>query len=29
MGELADMELPTEVYGSPTATVEEDHMAGL
>jgi hypothetical protein len=29
-GELADAELPTEVYGSPTTAVEEeDHAAGL
>jgi hypothetical protein len=29
MGELADAELPVEVYGSPNAVVEEDHAAGL
>jgi hypothetical protein len=30
VGELADAELPTEVYGSPTATaMKEDHVAGL
>jgi hypothetical protein len=30
LGELADMELPAEVYGSPTATiVVEDRAAGL
>jgi hypothetical protein len=30
IGELADAELPAEVYGSPTATEEEeDHMAVL
>jgi hypothetical protein len=29
-GELADAELPTEVYDSPTAiAAKEDHVAGL
>jgi hypothetical protein len=29
-GELAHVELPAEVYGSPTTTLEEeDHTAGL
>jgi hypothetical protein len=29
-GGLANVELPTEVYGSPSATIaEEDHTAGL
>jgi hypothetical protein len=29
VGGPADVELPVEVYGSPTAAVEEDHAVGL
>jgi hypothetical protein len=29
VGELADVELPAQVYGSPIAAAEEDYAAGL